>query len=269
MFNTLFFYLSKILWALLSPANVLFVLLAAGTVLLFCNRIPLAKWMLGTGVILLALAACLPIGKWLATPLETRFATNPEQPDDIDGIIMLGGAADALSSYLWNQTEMGSAAERYLAFAALGKQYPDAQMVFTGGAGTLRDQDFKEADIALYELANLGIARHRLELERESRNTYENAINSKALVNPAPGEHWILVTSAAHMPRSVGVFCQQDWPVIPYPVDHITLPGYQFRLSLELAGNLHDLDVAFKEWVGLLAYRLTGKTKALYPGGCA
>lgn len=269
MFNTVFFYLSKILWALLSPANVLFVLITAGTVLLFCQKIKLARWVLGTSVVLLTLAACLPVGKWLATPLETRFATNPDLPADIDGIIMLGGAADALSSYLWNQTEMGDAAERYLAFAELGRQYPDAQLVFTGGAGSLRDQEFKEADIALYELENMGIARYRLELERESRNTYENAINSKALVNPAPGENWILVTSAAHMPRSVGVFCQQDWPVIPYPVDHETLPGYQFRLGLDLGGNLDDLNRAFREWVGLLAYRLTGKTASLYPDGCA
>ena len=268
MLNTLFFYLSKIVWALLSPANLLFVMVLAGTVLLFLNRIRLARLLLGTGVALLTLIAFLPIGNWLGTPLETRFATNPELPADIDGIIVLGGAVDPLRSYIWDQTEIGAAGERYLQFAILAQKYPRAQLLFTGGSGALLDQEYREADIALYLLESLGIDRRRLELERDSRNTWENAVNSKALVKPQPGENWILVTSAAHMPRSVGVFCAQDWPVIPFPVDHETAPGSQMRISLDIAGNLSGLNTRFREWVGLVVYRITGKTSALFPSGC-
>lgn len=268
MINTLFFYLSKFVWTLLSPANLFYLMLLAGTVLLFLQKLRPAKLLIGVSVVLLSLAAFLPLGKWIGTPLETRFAANPELPGTIDGIILLGGAVDPLNSYIWNQAELGSAAERYLAFATLAKDNPSAKLIFTGGSGSLIDQDYREADIALYLLENLGLDRRRLELERGSRNTWENVVNSKALMMPAAGETWILVTSAAHMPRAAGVFCAQGWPVIPYPVDHETSPGNQLRIGLDLADNLDTLNNSTREWLGLLVYRLTGKTAALFPAGC-
>lgn len=268
MLNTLFFFFSKIVWALLSPANLLYLLVLAGTVLLFLHKTRPARLLLGTAAILLTIAAFVPVGKWLATPLETRFAANPELPRNIDGIILLGGAADPLTSYLWDQAELGEGAERYLAFARLAQDHPRAKLVFTGGNGAILDQAYREADIALYLLESLGINRRRLELERDARNSWENAINSKALMNPAADETWVLVTSAAHMPRALGVFCAVDWPVIPYPVDHQTAPGSQMRFGLDLAGNLESLNKASREWVGLVVYRLTGKTSALFPDGC-
>lgn len=268
MLNTLFFYLSKIAWALLAPANVLALILLAGCVLLFLNRQRPARLLLATGAVLLTIATFVPLGEWLAVPLETRFATNPDLPARIDGIILLGGAADPLNSYVWNQTELGESAERYLAFATLAQEHRRAKLLFTGGNGAILDQDYREADIALYLLESLGLNRRRMELERDSRNTYENAVNSKALVQPQAGEVWVLVTSAAHMPRAVGVFCAADWPVIPYPVDHVTTPGRQLRFDPDLAGNLDKLNDSFREWLGLLVYRLTGKTTALFPSGC-
>jgi uncharacterized SAM-binding protein YcdF (DUF218 family) len=264
----LFFYLSKFAWVLLSPANLLYLLLLAGTVLLFLQKQRPAKLLIGSSVVLLSLAAFLPIGKWIGTPLETRFTTNPQLPDTVDGIILLGGAADPLNSYIWDQAELGSAAERYLAFVTLAKDHPAAKLVFTGGSGSIIDQAYREADIALYLLESLGLDRRRLELERDSRNTWENVVNSKALMQPAAGETWVLVTSAAHMPRAIGVFCAQDWPLIPYPVDHETSPGTQLRIGLDLAGNLSALNDSTREWLGLLVYRLTGKTAALFPAGC-
>lgn len=268
MINTLFFYASKIAWILVSPANLLYLLILTGTVLLFLQQLRLARMLLGTGLILLTLAAFLPLGKWIGTPLETRFAANPDLPQRIDGIILLGGAVNPLNSYIWDQAEIGAAADRYLAFVTLAREYPQAKLVFTGGTGAILDQEYKEADIALYLLESLGIEPDRLELERDSRNTFENALYSKPLMNPAANENWILVTSAAHMPRAVGIFCAQDWPVIAYPVDHRTSPGKQLRIGLNLADNLDSLNQTTREWMGLLAYRLTGKTSALLPSGC-
>ena len=268
MINTLFFTLSKFAWALLSPANLLYLLMLAGTVLFFLQKHRPAKLLLGTGAVLFTLVAFLPVGKWIGTPLETRFAANPALPVNIDGIILLGGAVDPLNSYIWNQTELGSAAERYLAFVELAQDYPQARLIFTGGSGSIIDQEFKEADVALYLLESLGLDRRQLELERDSRNTWENAVNSKALMNPVTGENWVLVTSAAHMPRSVGVFCALGWPVLPYPVDHETSPGSQLRVALDVAGNLETLNDSAREWLGLLVYRITGKTAAFFPAGC-
>lgn len=268
MLDTLFFYFSKIIWALISPGSFLYLLIISGIALLFLKKQKFAKILLGTAAVLFTLVAFLPLGKWLVTPLESRFPANPELPETIDGIILLGGVIDPVKSYIWDQPEFGGAADRYLAFIELAREYPEARLVFTGGIGTLLDQEYKEADIAGYFLESMGIDRSRLELERESRNTVENAVNSKALMQPASGENWILITSAAHMSRSIGVFCQQQWPVIPWPVDHESSPGMQTRIVFDPADNLSTLNTHTREWIGLFAYYITGKTSALLPSGC-
>jgi len=266
--NTVFFYLSKILWALLSPASFLFLLLIAGICLLFLKKIQAAKILLGTAAVLMTLVAFLPLGKWLVTPLEAHFPANPTLPESIDGIIMLGGAIDPVNSYIWDQPQLGSAADRYTAFIVLARTYPEARLVFTGGSGSIIDQEFREADIALYFLESMGIERGRLEVERDARNTFENAVNSKALINPAANEQWVLITSAEHMPRSVGIFCKQGWPVIPYPVDHESSPGRQFRIQFNFAGNLDSFNDHIREWLGLIVYYVTGRTDHILPEGC-
>jgi len=268
MMATLFFYLSKIIWALLSPASLLFILFIAGVILLALKKERLARSILYPVAVIFVLIAIFPVGKWIATPLETRFPANPPLPESVDGIIMLGGAVDAVPSFLWDQPELGSAAERYLGFLELSRQYPQATLVFTGGNGRIRDQEYKEADIALHLFELLGLDEDRLIVERDSRNTEENVINSKTLVNPQAGETWILVTSAEHMPRSVGLFCKQGWPVIPWPVDHESTPGRQLRIEFDPGENLFALNDHSREWVGLLAYYLTGKTDRFIPDTC-
>ncbi len=268
MANSLFFFLSKIAWALLSPGTLILLMVMAGTILLFLHQIKVARLLLGAAGLLLLLITLLPVGDWLATPLEKRFPANPELPRTMDGIILLGGAIDPLTSYIWDQPELGEAADRYFGFIEMAKRYPRAKLIFTGGTGTLLDQEYKEADVALYFLESMGIAKSRLEIERDSRNTYENAINSKALMKPQAGENWLLVTSATHMPRAVGVFCKQNWPVIPYPVDHGTTPGRLWQPSFNPADSLDDLNTYAREWAGLLVYYLTGKTSAFFPRAC-
>jgi hypothetical protein len=93
--------------------------------------------------------------------------------------------------------------------------------VFSGGSGALIYDEGAEAPFALRMLENLGIPRARILLEDRSRNTVENAIFSKALVQPKPGERWLLVTSAHHLPRAIGVFRKMGFPrTIPGRLAH-------------------------------------------------
>jgi len=105
----------------------------------------------------------------------------------------------------------------------------------------------------------------RVLFEDRARNTYENALYSKRLASPAPGERWLLVTSAAHMPRSVGVFRQVGWPVVPYPVDYETEGEFRILIRPDAALRWNEFDRAVKEWVGLLAYWLSGRSSAPFP----
>ena len=113
----------------------------------------------------------------------------------------------------------------------------------------------------------LGIASSRLLMERGSRNTLENAEFSKAIVNPKPGERWLMVTSAFHMPRAVGLFRKAGFEVEAYPVDWKVGKGNDIFTFSNLAGDgLGRADTAVREWMGLIAYRLAGRTDALLPG---
>lgn len=266
--DTIFFLASKIIWLLISPENVLLILVGISLFLFYMGKDKLAKTSLSIVTGLFIIVSFFPIGEWLLYPLESRFETNPVLPDKVNGIIVLSGAEDAERSHLWKQVELGSAAERDFAFLRLVRKYPNAKHVFTGGAGSLIQQDYKAADVAQTLFNQQGIDTSKVIFERESRNTYENVIYSKKIVTPIKNENWVLITTSWHMPRSVGIFCKTEWPVIPYPVDHQTKKNNLFRINFNLLGNLLMLKTAIKEWVGLLAYYLTGKTTSLLPGQC-
>src|SRR6185436_11793834 len=162
-------------------------------------------------------------------------------PEDIAGIVVLGGAEDAERSAAWNQVEVNDSAERFLASLALARRYPQAKVLFTSGSGGVFSQEYKGASVAKLLYEQQGIAASRMIFESESRNTAENVALSKSLAKPAPGEMWILVTSAFHMPRSAGIFCKAEWPVIAYPVDHRALRGKLWRVNVGIGGNLNNL----------------------------
>ena len=123
------------------------------------------------------------------------------------GIVCLGGALDTVVSPERGEVALNEAAERMTAVAELARRYPQARIVFTGGSGRLvYGGTTTEAELAARLFASFGIAKERITLEDKSRDTLENARFTKELVNPKPGERWLLVTSAHHMPRSVGLF---------------------------------------------------------------
>lgn len=266
--DTLFFWISKLAWFLISPLNFILLLLILVWFLLLFNVKRLVKPLMGSIILILVLIALFPIGNWLLYPLEKRFQTNPDLPESIEGIVVLAGALDPEHSALWGQTEVNGAVERELAFMKMAKAYPDAILVYTGGSSSLIHQEFKAADVAKILFEEHGLDTTRMIFEREARNTHENAILSLDLVKPGLELPWVLITSAFHMPRSIGIFCKAGWPMIPYPVDHQTKPVLQFGIGYSLGGHMNELDIAIHEWLGLVAYWLTGKTTALLPGQC-
>lgn len=265
--DTLFFWVSKIAWIIVAPASVLVLWLVLSVALLMFDKVKLAKKSLYALTITVLIVGIFPIGKWMLAPLEYRFEANPKLPQRVDGIVVLSGSEDAKLSNYWQQAELNGAAERILMFMKLAQEYPNAQLVYTGGSPSLLNQQYKEADVAKKLMRDLGFDVSRIQFERNARNTAENAKLSFELVNPQPNENWLLITTAWHMPRSYGLFCQVGWNVLPYPVDHQVIAGSD-QVRWAFARNLFDLNVAFKEWLGLTAYYLTGKTPALLPLDC-
>ena len=156
--------------------------------------------------------------------------------------------------------------ERVVEAAILAKRYPDASVVFTGGSGSLTPAVSTEALQARKLMAALGVDPARVTLEERSRNTDENARFTAALVHPEPSQRWLLVTSAFHMPRSMGVFEKAGFNVVAFPVAYRTLgPGSGLLWDFDPARNLRIFEIAMREWVGLAAYWATGRIDHLFP----
>ena len=214
----------------------------------------------------LALAAFSPLGSLLLRPLEDRFPRPPADMPAPTGIVVLGGALDEEIGAARNETTLTEAAARLTAGVALARRFPQALLVFTGGSANLRQPGLDEARGVRALWLALGIAPERMRFEDRSRNTYENAAMTRELVMPQTGQRWLLVTSAAHMPRSVGLFRGVGWAVTAYPVDYRTFGTVaDFHPTVEGLDAMRRLDTALHEWVGLLAYRLAGRTGRLFP----
>ncbi|WP_035966510.1 YdcF family protein [Bradyrhizobium sp. YR681] len=249
------------------PINLLIELGILSLVLMVTRFAALGRKLAVTTLVLLALVAFSPIGNWLLYPLESRFPKWDPSRGAPDGIIVLGGSVDTDLSAAHRTPVVSSAADRMLAPAELARRYPNARVVFTGGSANLVSTDAREADYSAPILESLGIAKERLIVERESRNTWENAIFTKQLVSPKPGERWLLVTSAFHMPRAMGIFHKAGFEVEAYPVDW-RMGGRDDLFAFTHVGKegLARTDVAMREWIGLLTYRVMGRTGELLPG---
>jgi uncharacterized SAM-binding protein YcdF (DUF218 family) len=258
----MFFIASKLLGFFAQPSNLLIILGLAGVALLPTRRARAGLKLMTASVILLAIFGLSP----LVLPLEQRFPAWDATRGQPDGAVVLGGAIEPAVGRARDAASLNEAAERMTAVAALARQFPAMRIVFSGGSGALLD-DAPEAEWVLDLFESFGIARSRVALERQARNTAENAVFSKALAAPKAGERWLLVTSGYHMPRSIGVFRRAGFPVEAYPVDYRTRGWSDLvRPFSSLAKGLRRTDVAVHEWVGLLVYRLAGRTSALFPG---
>ena len=256
--DSLFYWFSKLIWLLASPDSLLLICFGVGFFLLWLGKNVWAKKMFGILLGLMLIVALFPIGEWLFYPLETKYPHNP-QLEDVDGIIVLAGSENSVHTKVWNQVTVGGATERNLAFMMLARQHPEAKLVFTGGVASMLQQDYKAADVAKRLFEEQGMDVSQVIFERESRNTWENALLSKELVRPESGTNWVLITTAWHMPRSMGIFCKVGWEVTPYPVDFNTQRDNLLRVNWAFSGNLSRLVTATKEWIGLTAYRFTGR----------
>lgn len=264
----MFFALSKTLGVMALPTNFLIGLGLIGVLLCATRWARLGRRLAITAIVLLAIFGFSPFGNLLLYSLESRFPSWNADLGAPDGIIVLGGPIDADLSAEHGVPVVRSAADRIIAGAALARRYPNARFVFTGGSANLISNDAREADYAGAVFESLGVAKSRLILERRSRNTYENAVFTADMVKPRPGERWLLVTSAYHMPRSIGLFRKAGFAVEAYPVDWRVGRDWTDVLAFTPIANdgLARTDLGLREWMGLVAYRLTGKIDTLLPG---
>jgi len=262
----MFYNLSKIFWFFAQPVNLaIFLLLAGMLAMLFGRRrLAVAGGVLGFAV--LVLSAWTSLGAIMLNPLEERFP-KPPLPEKVDGIVVLGGGFEGAINLARGGYELNSSGDRMVETAILARRFPQAKILVSGGNGSLFLDGEGDADTAPRLLGALGVSADRLILEDKSRNTYENAVFSRRLVDPKLGETWLLITSAFHMPRAKALFDKAGFATIPWPVDYRTSgkEGVGFFRDNPV-DSIQATTMAVREWVGLFAYRLSGKIDQFFPG---
>ncbi len=251
----MFFVFSKLFWILAQPSHWLGFLVLATAISL------VLRWNRAARVFAVAAALLLVLAGFLAIPLvrnwEDRYP-RPPLPAHVDGILVLGSGFDTALLHARGAPATNDGIWRLEAGFAVARRFPGARLVFSGGSGVLGGARFSEAETARIILDEMGQDPKQLILEDRSRNTYENILFSKAIVKPKPGEVWLLATAAMHMPRAMAIARKLDWPMTPWPSDYYTAPSGGGDM-LSFTGNLGYIDYVVHEWIGLLAYKWSGK----------
>jgi uncharacterized SAM-binding protein YcdF (DUF218 family) len=262
----MFFVASKLFWAFVEPFDLLLILGLVGVALSFTPSARVGRGLCIGAILLLAIVSVSPLGSFMLRPIEDRFplpGPNFRSPTDI---IVLGGALDEDLTTARHEPVLMPLGERVTAGVVLARRYPQARLIFTGGSSSLRPSGADEATGIRELWLSLGVDPARMIFETKSRNTWENALFTRAMIKPKPGETFLLVTSAWHMPRAMGVFRKLGYNVTAYPTDYMTLGDSRDYSWLHLGfGELVMFQYALHEWVGLTAYYLTGKTSAWFP----
>jgi uncharacterized SAM-binding protein YcdF (DUF218 family) len=261
----MFFVLSKVLWFLIQPLNLIALLVIGSVLASWRGKAGAARWMGFLAMLGLIAPIALPIDRWLLAPLEQRFAAPDPMPQQVDGILLLGGAQrPALTAY-WNQPELNASVETLTTFLALARRYPQAKLVFSGGTGDIFRQDLSEVQTVRLFLKQQGFDDTRVQYENKSRNTYENALLSQRMIQPKSNQTWLMITNARTIPRAMGVFRKVGWSVVPMPADHTVVPDGEWRPQLNLAAAFTQINEGLHEWLGLIAYYFSGKSDELFP----
>lgn len=213
---------------------------------------------------MLIILVVVPLGPLGLTFLENRFPKVEKIDDDVVGAILLGGSFDRPVSVARGMLSYTPAAGRFLGFVELARAHPRLKLVFTGGGVGVKGAE-SEADIARKLFRDVGMDPTHIVFEDKSKNTVENARLTHDMVQPKPGEKWILVTSALHMPRAVGVFRGAGWTVVPYPVDYHTKGDYEFMPNLSLFKAFFTWHFAVREFVAMTNNYMNGHSSTWIP----
>jgi uncharacterized SAM-binding protein YcdF (DUF218 family) len=265
---SVFFFASKIFWMLASPINLLLFAALIGVLLCHGRAARFGRGLALTAILILLAAATLPLGKLLIAPLEDRFPLPPSDLPPPEGIIVLGGAIDDGTSQARRETVFDEGGERLTEAVVLAKRFPQARVVYTSGSSSFAGETSTEAVQARKLMSQMGIEPERVTIEDKSRNTDENARFTAAIVHPQSSQRWIIVTSAFHMPRAMGLFEKAGFHPIAYPVAFRTEGRWRedLRLTFEPVRNLRIFEISLHEWLGLAAYWASGRIDHLFPG---
>ncbi|PZM15243.1 YdcF family protein [Rhizobium tubonense] len=260
------FLISKLVWILGQPLSLAFFFVAIGLLaaLLGWRWSGILASAISTAILFVALFTSA--GAYLVQGLEDRFPKPSGDPADLKCMIVLGGAFDTVVTTSRGGYDLDAAGDRFVEALRLAQKFPQSRILVSGGDGSITGNYEGDAVISERMFAAFGLGKDRLIEDKDSRTTFENAINTKALLASNGLSNCLLITSGFHMPRSMGIFRKLDIPVVPWPVDYRSSGKEYLRLDASQPSlNTGLLSTAVREWIGLVGYYFAGRTSALYP----
>jgi uncharacterized SAM-binding protein YcdF (DUF218 family) len=217
-------------------------------------------------LIILAIAGNIQVGNRLIASLERQYLplTNPPQAD---AIVILGGCTrnEETPRIMPDLSDRG---DRLVYGAKLYQDGAAPKIILSGGRIQWYGGDLSEAESMATILELFDIPRADMILESRSLNTHDNAIFTKEILQREQFKRILLVTSAAHMPRSLAIFRRAKIDAIPAPTDFMVSDRNLIESSyskqsriLSLIPTSESLDFttqALREYIGMFIYRLRG-----------
>ena len=257
----MFFILSKLLYFLLQPLNWLIGL----PIYAIITKNDRKKRRLLRGCFALLVVITNPfLGNRVFHAFEAEAVSMNDMRDTFDVGIVLGGYTKGGTYAKKDQLQLSTAANRLTDAILLYKKGIVKKLLISGGDGKLLGESYPESVLAQNYLLELGVKPEDLWVEDNSRNTHENALFSKQLLEKQgfTNEKVLILTSAFHIPRALGCFKKVGIQAQPFPTQFIAE-----RLTLQPETWLiPDPDVIknweylLKEWIGSVVYKIQGYT---------
>jgi len=254
-------YLTKFLWSIFNPFNLIVIFFLVGYFINLFNLKFLSKSLYFFALFIFFISGVMPSGSYLNYLLEKNFHSQNDLPERIDGILILSGATNPYLTKEHDQIVINGAAERLTESINLIKKYPNAKIIFSGG---FIYPGLDHASVAKKFFSNMGIDSNKIYYESKSLNTYENILFSKKIAEPKKNEIWLLVTSAYHLNRSLGISEKIEWTFIPYATDFKKSKIFSWQPSLNLLSNFSEFNQASHEWIGIFAYYFMGRSELIF-----
>ena len=258
------FYLSKMLWFLFNPFNLIIISISIGLLFSFLKFKSTKMFFYSFAFSLFFISGILPTGSFLIYILEKDFHQSLSIPNKLDGILILSGATNPYLTKQFNQVSLGSSAERLTESVKIINHMPNLKIIFSGGPAYIQYPDVNDSNSAMKFFKNMNIDTSKIIFENKSKNTFENLIFSKKIINPKKNEIWLVISSASHLKRVIGVANKIKWDLIPYATDFNQPKKYHFKISLNFLENINNFNKGSHEWLGIFYYYVTGKLDNIF-----
>ena len=258
------YFISKFIWLFLTPLNFIIILFATGLLFSLINKKLLSKIFYIFSLMLFILIGIFPTGNLLLFKLEQYYQSPSIIPNNITGILILGGPTSVGLTVAHNQVSFNEAGERLTESIKIIRKYNPKIIIFSGGS---QKQTFNDSHsyVAKRFFSEMGIDVSQINFEFKSRNTYENILFSKKIAHPKKNEKWLIITSSFHMKRAMNIAEKIEWNFTPYPVDFRSGNKFtSFKPSFSLLENFNSFNLAFHEIVGLISYYMLGRTNKIF-----